>query len=1328
MAIRYHTSVSELALSARFSAIAARYPQRLALVDPMRRRTYAELADDVERVAGAIERAAGGAHGPVAAVLPHGALLATGVLAGLQSGRAVVPIDPSMPAARSERIFADAGVVAVLHTTATDELAVAGRAGRTAALEHPHVLAPDAVALLLYTSGSTGAPKGVVYSHARIAARIVDDDRFALGPDDRIGVFGGAGMNLFRALLRGAALVSWDLGRDGLAGVGAWIAREELTLLHVIPTVARRLAPAVAAVFPRLRHVNLTGEPLYARDVAILRACFPPPCVLLNGLGTTEAGTFCQGVIDDSDDPTAPVPVGRAVAGVELQLLDPSGQPVAAGDSGEIVVGGALLAAGYWNQPALERARFVDDPAHPGMRRYHTGDLGRWRPDGALVHLGRSDAQLKIRGVRIEPAEVEGVLRAHPAVRDVAVIGHDEAPGERRLIACIASSAPRPTPATLARWVRDRLSAAMVPDGWTFVESLPALPSGKVDRRAVPLPPPRRAPPEPGIAARFAAQEARAGEALAYRGRGGSLSFAELERRVARLASRLRAAGVDRDGVVALALPREPQYAVSLLAVLRAGGACMPLDPRGPQLRNEAMLRESGARWLLIPPDVPFEVPPGVNRIDPEASHACDETVVPSAYDPQRLAFVLYTSGSTGKPKGVELSEGQVLHRLRFDWECRPFAAGEVTCQRGATGFVDALAEWLGGVLQGVPTEVVPDEVLRRPRALVDTLARAAVSRILLVPSQLDLLLDAAPDLGMRLPALRLWTASGEPLSRGTVARFRAACPNATLWNVYGATEAWDATAHRLTGDEAAIPIGRALPGMRTYLLDAALAPVPTGVAGDLYLAGAGVARGYRGEPQLTAERFVPNPFTPHLDDRLYRTGDRARCADDGTLEHLGRADRQVQLHGVRVELGEVEAALARCDGVREAAALMEGTRLIACVAADAGVTLERPALRAQLRTRLLAAALPHEIAVLTALPRDARGKVDRAACADPARRATLLVPSIPTAPGTQPVVPTDLEEAIIQVFVDLLDRAVTVDDDFFDLGGDSLLAVQLVAELEALTARTLPLDALVVVPTPRGIAAVLSAEGFPWTDAQCLTLHPEASGPPLFGLCGAWGFAVRLLRLGRKLGDDIPLYALQPPGMEWPRDIDLAAIGAHYAREMRRLQPRGPYRVFGTSFGGVIGFATALALEAQGCEVALLAMVDSAVPGSPLQPRLPLDPAHAHPLDLIGERVYMAHLRAAATYRPTTRVAAPILYFRCAESTHAHHVTWQRHAQRPLEIVVVPGGHGAFHIEPQLSSLAAALGPRLRAPTPPRPVPPRSRWRDWLRRRSPASGPPDVE
>jgi acyl-coenzyme A synthetase/AMP-(fatty) acid ligase/acyl carrier protein len=351
--------------------------------------------------------------------------------------------------------------------------------------------AQSGVACVLYTSGSTGAPKGVMLGEDMILERVVRANRFGVGPGDRLSALGAGGMNLFRALLTGAALVSLDVRAAGVDALPAWLRDERITLYHSVPTLFRHLAAVLGPDdrFPDLRVVNLTGEALLDQDVEAFRRRFSPECVLVHGLGTTEAGTFHELRIDRDTRVTGRVvPVGFSVEGTAVALLDPDGRRAEPGAIGEIAVRGPHLAIGYRGRPDLTAERFVPDPAGDGARVYRTGDLGRWLPDGSLAHLGRNDEQIKVRGHRVEPGEVESNALQHAAVRQAAVIGRPAPEGTRLIAYVVTMDGAALSSRELRSFLRERLPEPMVPSVVVTLPALPLTPNGKVDRRALPEP------------------------------------------------------------------------------------------------------------------------------------------------------------------------------------------------------------------------------------------------------------------------------------------------------------------------------------------------------------------------------------------------------------------------------------------------------------------------------------------------------------------------------------------------------------------------------------------------------------------------------------------------------------------------------------------------------------------------------------------------------------------------------------------------------------------------------------------------------------------------
>jgi acyl-coenzyme A synthetase/AMP-(fatty) acid ligase/acyl carrier protein len=408
-------------------------------------------------------------------------------------------------------------------------------------------------------------------------------------------------------------------------------------------------------------------------------------------------------------------------------------------------------------------------------------------------------------------------------------------------------------------------------------------------------------------------------------------------------------------------------------------------------------------------------------------------------------------------------------------WSEHPFAADEVCIQKTSLAFVDSVWEVFGPLLAGVPSVLVPDEEARDPAALVEQLSRHGVTRIVLVPSLLRALLEAQPELGAACPRLRLAVTSGEELPAELARRFAAALPGATLLNLYGSSEvAADSTHHTLVagGGEAGerVPIGRPIWNTRVYVADAAMQPLPAGAAGELYVAGAGVARGYVGNPAATAERFVPDPFAPEPGGRMYRTGDRARWTAGGELEYLGRADRQAKVRGFRIEPGEVEAALLELPQVREAAVVVREDaagekRLVGYVVPAEGAGGTQAELRAHLAARLPEHMVPSAFVVLESVPLTASGKVDRRA-----------LPAPEWGGGTEYVAPrSEAEEVLAGIWAAVLRvERVGVHDDFFELGGHSLLATQVVSRVRQALGVEVPLQAVFAAPTVAELAGRL--------------------------------------------------------------------------------------------------------------------------------------------------------------------------------------------------------------------------------------------------------------
>jgi amino acid adenylation domain-containing protein len=590
----------------------------------------------------------------------------------------------------------------------------------------------------------------------------------------------------------------------------------------------------------------------------------------------------------------------------------------------------------------------------------------------------------------------------------------------------------------------------------------------------------------------FAAQAARNPSGVAVRFRDESLTYAELDRRANRLAHSLAARGVGPDVPVALCLERSAELMVAVMGVLKAGGAYVPLDPAYPAERLMYTLADSGAPVLVTMERhlASFGEPAaGVLCLDRDAAEmaAQPEHAPAVEVDVENLAYVIYTSGSTGRPKGVPMPHVQVARLLFATDHWFGFGAQDVWTLFHSYAFDFSVWEIWGALLYGGTLVVVPYETSRDPSAFRRLLSEERVTVLSQTPSAFRQLIaadvaagDAAGELELRHVVF-----AGEALEPATlrpwVARHGDARPR--LINMYGITETTVHVSYRpITREEveggAVSVIGGAIPDQRMYVLDPRGEPAPVGVPGEIYVGGAGLARGYLGRAELTAERFVPDPFSGRPGARLYRSGDRARWLTGGDMEYMGRIDFQVKVRGFRIELGEIEAALLAHPRVREAAVLVRedapgDQRIVAYLVPRDGEAPQPAELRPFLKERLPDYMVPSAFVALDAFPLTTNGKLDRPA---------LPAPVAEGANGESYVAPgTAMEREIAAVWAEVLDvERVGVHDNFFDLGGNSLLLLRVQARLRAALGREVPVVDLFRSPTVSLLAAACAAEEEP--------------------------------------------------------------------------------------------------------------------------------------------------------------------------------------------------------------------------------------------------------
>ena len=556
------------------------------------------------------------------------------------------------------------------------------------------------------------------------------------------------------------------------------------------------------------------------------------------------------------------------------------------------------------------------------------------------------------------------------------------------------------------------------------------------------------------IAEAFAVQARETPNAIALLEATQAITFLELDRRANRVANELIAKGVRPKTPIGVYMKRSIDAIVAILAVLKAKCPYVPLDTSQPRHRLNLLLKTCHSEIVLTTHALLNDLPEGTQCIVIEGDAVLwanqARTASPSFLSQDDIAYIISTSGTTGVPKGVAGTHRAIMNRLEWMYRTFPFSSNEVCCHKTALSFVDSVWEVFGPLFRGVPNLIISEDVLIEPELLIALLARYRVTRIVLVPTLLNVLLECVPNLRERIPDLKFWTVSGENLPIALAKKFRAALPDAILLNLYGSSEvAGDATfyvvgEHNPTRD--AVPIGKPISNTQVYVLDANREPVPMGVPGTLHVGGDCLAQGYWLRPDLTGERFVPNPFGAKS-SLIFDTGDRAKWLPDGNLEFLGRLDTQIKIRGFRIELAEIESNLIEHPLVREAVVTVTGStsearQLTGYVVSRDRSTIVPEELRRFLRERLPDYMIPAHFVQMGELPLLASGKVDRRALPAPAVAEGATRRERVEARNT-------IERDLAAIWREVL--ATTefgVTDDFFILGGDSLRAMQVLARV----------------------------------------------------------------------------------------------------------------------------------------------------------------------------------------------------------------------------------------------------------------------------------------
>lgn len=718
---------------------------------------------------------------------------------------------------------------------------------------------------------------------------------------------------------------------------------------------------------------------------------------------------------------------------------------------------------------------------------------------------------------------------------------------------------------------------------------------------------------------------------------GVTMTYADLNARANQVASRLRREGVTRGGFVGLLMEPSCESVVAMLGIMKAGAAYVPLDPAYPQDRLTFMLKDAGAKVTIAHQKLATMIGESQTQLlflDSSFKSLRGESVdngftYPEASD---IAYVIYTSGSTGVPKGLCVAHRSVA-RLVLNTDYVDVKPTDVIAQGSSQSFDASIFEIWGALMNGAKVAGIKKDDLINPKTLSEILRKERVTMMFVTTALFNQLASDAPGI---FETLRYVFFGGEACNPKAVASVLKNRPPQNVVHVYGPTETTVFATHflvREVRDSAkTIPIGHPIANTTGYVVDAAGNLAPTGVPGELWLGGDGVAVGYLNRPELTREKFIPDPFSQEEGARLYRTGDLVRRREDGAIEFLGRIDNQVKIRGFRIELGEIEAALLKHGAVRKAVVLARedkagDKKLVAYVEPDPGQTADAVGLKSHLKQSLPDFMVPSAFVVLEHLPLSPNGKIDRKALPAPEWKATERVFQSAA---------DEIEQKILKIWEHTLGvQPIGVTDNFFDLGGHSLLAVKVFAQFEKVFERKLPLATLFKAPTIRQLAEIIRGESKPQAWSTIVDIQPKGGKPPIFwvhslGGDGGGGFFY-YRRLATLLGEDQPSFGIRSPQEPFDRIEDMAA---YYIRALKEMQPQGPYQLGGFCFGGIVAYEMARQLEASGEKVSLLAVLESAPPNlDKLQARLPRSARFSI------ENVY-ENLRDFVSHSPSEQVA----------------------------------------------------------------------------------------
>ncbi|MDF1826242.1 MAG: amino acid adenylation domain-containing protein [Verrucomicrobiales bacterium] len=1232
-------------------------PDAIALSDGGRQLTYQELDERSNQVAHYLVSHGAKTEVPFGIYLDRSIELVVTIWGVLKSGGVCVPLDISMPQKRLQAIVEETGLMFVLTGNIRegelppgvpvknlDKESLAITAGDTGSVQVE--VTPDSLSYIVYTSGSSGKPKGVMIPH-RSFSRCRDwaTEVFGFSNEDRFLLnFVRAPEEIFYPLFVGATLILPPAGSDwDMKLLGRTILHHRISVLGLTPSLLNVFLNENESVrLDSLKNVYCAGEPL---SVENQRRFFNQiEANLYNFYGLAEA-PFTSLWKCHRDEQGNAIPIGEPVD-ASVHILDENAEPVKKEKIGEIYVGGPGLARGYLNLPELTEERFI---TRNGTKLYRTGDRAFFDAAGHIFLAGRSDHQIQIRGLRVEKEEIENALIRLSGVREAAVEFRDQ-----QLIAFLTLD--QSGKVALTHWQSNLASTLpdyMRPSLYVLLDALPRTSTGKIDRRA--LPPPEKTvltdlrslvlpagdrqkvlsswnatesdfPREACIHQLFEETAASHPGAISVIFGQQKLTYHELNERSNQVAHFLIDQGVRPDQPVAVCLERSPELIIALLGILKAGGTYLPLDPANPSDWLTYVLDHSGAKLLLTQDDLLEDLQTkSCRRIglspDGKKFESFPFKNPKSEAGSLNLAYITYTSGSTGHPKGVCIPHRGVVRLVRGA-DYFPFCDRRIFIQSSPVSFDLATFEIWGALLNGARL-VIPPHGIITPPALAEIVVRHQVDTLWLTSSFFNLIVDQGRI--AELDQIDFLLVGGEALSPPHIRQALDELKTTRLINGYGPTESTTFTCcFTITGStpEQSIPIGRPIANTQVYILDEQLQPVPLESPGELCIGGDGLARGYLNNAELTDLKFIELPgrqlgFNDDKPVRIYRSGDRACWRADGILEFIGRIDDQIKLRGFLVEPREIERTLRRNSFVQDAVVVTVGQdqltkQLVAYVIPNREVRGNadsidpkdeksfKESLRDWLKRELPEYMVPSTIVTLDAMPLNANGKVDQRALPAPetADRSGDIRKNQPA---------SILEERLLKIWRKVLGLDdIGVHDNFFDLGGHSLQGLDLLNEVEREFGIRWPVRMLFESPT----VSEWSKMQAPWKDSDSneskermlVKLNQRDRGTPIFLLPGGMGTENELMvfaSLARNFEIDNPVYGVRAPLKDFSVDdqISIPQLAKSYLNEFRKIQPAGPYLLLGECLAGVVAYEIARQLAETGDEKSQLILLDSTCP-----------------------------------------------------------------------------------------------------------------------------------